>query len=67
MNVNVGDRVKTKQPIGGFTKQTVPAGAPGVVVRITMGRADVCFTLPGLAGGSRTVEVSVDPGNLAKV
>ncbi|MFF7247462.1 hypothetical protein ACFZBU_26540 [Embleya sp. NPDC008237] len=67
MNVKVGDRVKATQPIGGFTRQTVPVGAPGVVVRTTMGRADVCFTLPGVAGGFRTVEVSVDPGKLAKV
>ncbi|MGW1992645.1 hypothetical protein [Embleya sp. NPDC001921] len=67
MNVNVGDKVQAKLEIGGFTKQTVPAGAPGVVVRTTMGRADVCFTLRGLAGGFRTVEVSVEPGKLVKV
>lgn len=67
MNVNVGDKVQAKLEIGGFTKQTVPAGATGVVVRTTMGRADVCFTLRGLAGGFRTVEVSVEPGKLVKV
>ncbi|MEU0937012.1 MULTISPECIES: hypothetical protein [unclassified Embleya] len=67
MNMKVGDKVTAKQSLGGFTKQTVPVGAPGVVVRTTMGRADVCFTLRGVAGGFRTVEVSVDPGALAKV
>ncbi|MGC0422123.1 hypothetical protein [Embleya sp. AB8] len=68
MNMNAGDKVKTKQPIDGFFKQSLPAGAPGIVLRTTMlGRADVVFTLPGLAGGSRTVEVSVDPRELVKI
>ncbi|MYW06729.1 hypothetical protein [Streptomyces sp. SID3343] len=67
MSMNVGDKVKAKTSIDGFTKQAVPAGSPGVVVRAGMGRVDVCFTLPGLAGGRRTVEVSVVPSAVVKV
>jgi hypothetical protein len=67
MSMNVGDKVQAKTAIGGFTKQAVPAGSPGVVVRATMGRLDVCFTLPGLAGGRRTVEVSVVPNAVVKI
>ncbi|WP_406279488.1 hypothetical protein [Embleya sp. NBC_00896] len=67
MIFNVGDKVKTKQQISGLTKQSISSGAEGIVVRTSMGRADVCFTIPGVAGGTRKVEVSVAPDKIVKL
>jgi len=67
MDVIAGDKVMVNETLGGFTQQWVPAGAEGVVLRTSLGRADVCFTVPGLIGGTRTVEVSIFAGRLVKV
>lgn len=68
MNVIAGDKVKVNETLGGFTQQWVPAGAEGVVLRTSWGRADVCFTVPGVFSGTREVDVlSIFTGRLVKV
>jgi hypothetical protein len=63
--VNIGTKVKAKLGIGGGLTQSVPAGSSGVIMGRTFdGRIEVRFTVPGILGGSRMVEVRVDPGQV---
>ncbi|MET7301467.1 hypothetical protein [Embleya sp. NPDC005575] len=58
--MEIGTKVKAVQDLGGALAQSVPAGTLGVVVGHRFDkRLDVAFTLPGLLGGTRSVNVSV--------
>ncbi|MYV96815.1 hypothetical protein [Streptomyces sp. SID3343] len=66
--MEIGTKVKAKQGIGGGLTQSVPVGAAGVVAGRTYdGRIEVLFTLRGVLGGSRIVEVAVEPGHVEAV
>ncbi|WP_331766549.1 hypothetical protein [Embleya sp. NBC_00896] len=64
--MEIGTRVKAVKQLGGGFKQEVPADAEGfVVARRFGGDLEVAFTLPGLLGGTRTVNVPVEPSHVA--
>ncbi|MEU0935017.1 hypothetical protein [Embleya sp. NPDC005971] len=64
--MEIGTKVEAVRDLGGTLAQSIPAGARGVVVgRRFDGRLDVAFTLPGLLGGTRSVEVAVTDSDVA--
>ncbi|WP_331766836.1 hypothetical protein [Embleya sp. NBC_00896] len=64
--VDVGTKVKAVKSIGSGLTQAVPLGSEGIVVaHLFDGRLDVRFTLPGLLGGTRSVNVHVAVADVA--
>ncbi|MFF7245775.1 hypothetical protein ACFZBU_17915 [Embleya sp. NPDC008237] len=58
--MQIGTKVEAVRDLGGALAQSIPAGTRGVVVGHRFdGRLDVAFTLPGLLGGTRSVNVWV--------
>lgn len=66
--VNIGTKVKAQQDIGEGLQQRVPQGTEGVVTgKAFGGRIVVRFVLPGVFGGTRSVDVPVDPTQIVTV
>ncbi|GCE00566.1 hypothetical protein [Embleya hyalina] len=66
--MEIGTKVRAITALGGGLRQEVPANAEGWVVANRFGGdIEVAFVLPGLLGGTRTVNVPVDPIHVAPV
>ncbi|MGW1991782.1 hypothetical protein [Embleya sp. NPDC001921] len=64
--MEIGTKVRTIRLLDGGLRQVVPANAEGyVVAKLFGGEVEVAFTLRGLLGGTRTVNVPVAPTHLA--
>ncbi|OPC78660.1 hypothetical protein B4N89_31305 [Embleya scabrispora] len=64
--MEIGTKVRAITALGGGLRQEVPENAEGwVVAKLFGGDIEVAFTLPGLLGGTRTVNVPVDPIHVA--